>query len=665
LLIPILCVAGCASAERADHDTDTPLDSSTQDRDASVDAGDHEDAGDVTYTCVWTNSERPETLETLGCPSDHTALAGEPSAAALPPSRSVLFLVERTKDNRVWFFDSIKWRHFTFASEMLEGYEDLSVFNSEMYYVPERRLFLGALTYYLDTNVYAFELAPIDKAPPELISEMFFLIRDHLFRPSDLRYHPTSNALEMENRLPPNVPVITTPELYEGAEYQGLNLGRAVGRIHRVEVSKLGQETLSRMDILVTDGVPNDLPPCAGIVTSEFQTPLSHVNLLSKNRGTPNMAFLNAFSHKDFVSNDGKWVELTVSADGYTVRPSSAEEAEALYESLRPPGPQSPALDLSVTDLTNIEDVDITWTPIVGGKAANFGELANITLALPMPKAFAVPVSRYMEFMSSNGFDDDVASMLDDSAFNEDGAVRKSALLDLRQRMASADIDTALVADIEAKIQAEYEGTRMRFRSSSNAEDLEDFNGAGLYDSYSAELKDAEDTVAAAVKGVWASLWNDGAFEERDWARIDHQTCAMGILVHPSFPDDTEKANGVAITANPFDPPPSGQAAYYINVQQGAVSITNPIEGTVPESFLYYKPPAGGEMTYLSHSNLISGENVLSFDEIVELTGYLDDIHRHFEHIYADRVPFGMDVEFKLMDEDRHIIIKQARPYPF
>ncbi len=37
--------------------------------------------------------------------------------------------------------------------------------------------------------------------------------------------------------------------------------------------------------------------------------------------------------------------------------------------------------------------------------------------------------------------------------------------------------------------------------------------------------------------------------------RWNHSECAMGLLVHRSCPDEIETANGVAVTANPFDPP--------------------------------------------------------------------------------------------------------------
>ncbi|MDP6943129.1 MAG: hypothetical protein QF464_03180, partial [Myxococcota bacterium] len=42
-------------------------------------------------------------------------------------------------------------------------------------------------------------------------------------------------------------------------------------------------------DIVILEEVPDYLPPVAAIVTAVPQTPLAHLNLLAKSRGTPNV----------------------------------------------------------------------------------------------------------------------------------------------------------------------------------------------------------------------------------------------------------------------------------------------------------------------------------------------------------------------------------------
>ena len=47
-------------------------------------------------------------------------------------------------------------------------------------------------------------------------------------------------------------------------------------------------------------------------------------------------------------------------------------------------------------------------------------------------------------------------------------------------------------------------------------------------------------SVACAIKGVYASLWNKRAVEERSFARIDHATVAMGLSVVPAYDAESD-----------------------------------------------------------------------------------------------------------------------------
>ena len=53
-----------------------------------------------------------------------------------------------------------------------------------------------------------------------------------------------------------------------------------------------------------------------------------------------------------------------------------------------------------------------------------------------------------------------------------------------------------------------------------------------------------------AIKQVWASVWNESSYWEREIFGLNQSNIAMGVLVHRSFPD--ELANGVVITKNLF-----------------------------------------------------------------------------------------------------------------
>jgi hypothetical protein len=52
----------------------------------------------------------------------------------------------------------------------------------------------------------------------------------------------------------------------------------------------------------VLDQAPNDISVVQGLITQEFQTPLSHVNVLSQNRHTPNMGLRGALTNPELLA---------------------------------------------------------------------------------------------------------------------------------------------------------------------------------------------------------------------------------------------------------------------------------------------------------------------------------------------------------------------------
>ena len=237
-------------------------------------------------------------------------------------------------------------------------------------------------------------------------------------------------------------------------------------------------------------------------------------------------------------------------------------------------------------------------------------------------------------------------------------------LFDLRWKIFRAPLDPAVRELVAAEAAARWGAdAEVRFRSSTNVEDLPDFSGAGLYTSAGADLVDGPQAVENAMKVVWASAWNQQAFIERDFYRVDHARVRMGLLVHPSMPD--EMANGVAVTINEFA---DNRPAFYINAQLGEVSVTNPTGLAVPEQLLYYTWYEEPEYEIITRSSLVARvpdwptwPAVLSEAELESLAEYLTAIHNHFKADAGPDPEFAMDVEWKLAP-GRVIVIKQARP---
>ena len=472
-----------------------------------------------------------------------------------------------------------------------------------------------------------------------------------------------------------DIPLDTTYIVYNEAESYGL-----------LNVFKPGTLPGPR-DVAILSVLPNDLPRAAGAITTMPQTPLSHVNLRAIQNGTPNAFVRDALIDKAVTDLLGKYVYYRTTADGFTLRAATKSEVDAHHSVLRPQQTQTLQRNLSKTTITALANVSFAdWTAF-GVKAANVAELSKLTsLATGVaPDGFAIPFYFYDEFMKQATVSKEtilgkktaptaekitlpigttlasaVTQMLAHSKFQTDDDIQEEMLDDLRKAIKNATSPTWIITALTTMHNSFPEGTSLRYRSSTNNEDLSDFNGAGLYDS---KTQDPDETVDEgidkSVKAVWASLWNHRAFLERDFYRVDHTTVAMGVLVHPNYSD--EKVNGVAIS---YDPVSNRNGYYYLNSQVGENLVTNPETNSLPEALLL---DPSGAATVLARSNLATASNLLMTDaQMIQLRNSLKAIHDHFKTLYNPGVGvgFAIEIEFKITAQNK-LAIKQARPWVF
>jgi hypothetical protein len=601
----------------------------------------------------------------LRCKDEFLAQAARPLDASLPGAWSVKTVFDRS-DESLYFQDTEQYPlHSEFVIGELDWPPGTPFF--EQYVRPDRRFVLGALTYYEAPDVWAYEIAPYDTASADVVADVFARIAEAARVGGTIRFHPTSELhLAMADQLPDSVPVITTEEIWAGIDYQPLNLGETFAQVRVLDAVDLQSTYVGPREIAVLDHVPFDISVVAAVVTEEFQTPLSHVNVLSQQRGTPNLGLRHG--QEIFAPYEGQWVHLVVRAFDYALEPATAEEAEAWFEAHRPPKAEIPEPDYTVSEILDIDDVGPADVRVIGGKAGNYGLLRDVGQPVRIRDALAIPVAHYRNFLTQNGFDVEIAAMLADPQFRSDGNVRRDRLAALRTSMQAAPVDPAFLATLEARLEAEFPGTRMKFRSSTNAEDLARHTGAGLYESRAGQVGDPQRPVADALRTVWASVWNARAFEERDYAGIDHLRVAMAVLVNPSY--TAEDANGVAISANIYDPGPGGEDGFYVNAQVGEESVVQPEAGVTADQLMYYYFHAGQPATYYTHSSLVSdGTTVLTRAELFDLGQQLSAVREHFGATYDPPTGFGqlpLDVEWKLLRTTggSEIWLKQARPFP-
>jgi hypothetical protein len=210
------------------------------------------------------------------------------------------------------------------------------------------------------------------------------------------------------------------------------------------------------------------------------------------------------------------------------------------------------------------------------------------------------------------------------------------------------------------------------------------FSGAGLYDSFSGCLADDTDNdsegpsrcdadrdeergVFRAIRKVYASFYNENAYIERLRHGVDESEVGMAILVHYSFPDEFEEANGVAT----LDIRKPADAARMVEAQLvsqvGAHSITNPSNALRPEvvGASYQGEPGEAEIEVSQRSGLVEGDGfVLGRNEAYgELLEMLDSTASAYESYFPDEQVLELDFEWKQVVPGE-FQIKQVRRIP-
>lgn len=454
-----------------------------------------------------------------------------------------------------------------------------------------------------------------------------------------------------------------------------LNPGVAYGHLKLVKAGDAaGEERLTPRHIAVFQDTPERVPPVSGIVTLEPQTPLSHVNLLAKNRGTPNVSTAQLALIPGLEPLLGKLVKMEAKADGSVTFAEATNEAASAFWASRNPV----ALEVPVIAPISLDPVEFATgdaasleLPNIGSKASNYAVIQELLGPRLVKPGFALGFAHYRQLIAGSPAEALIADLL----AKKDGLAPEEVdarLVAIRDAIKTRSPEPALLSSTAAvrAIAAKLPGIpRIRFRSSTNSEDLPVFNGAGLYESAGFDVADDDKKLRKKLLDVMASLWLERAFWERELFGIKHAAVGMAVLVNPAFSD--EVANGVVVGQGD---PASVDFQSWVNAQKGEASVTNPLEGEVPESFTVVGQ-ADLRITKLdSRSNigdvfLESGRDAVlpaHAPQLAELHEAAKKLHGHFvgERAAAgDRQPYAIDLEYKLMNEGGAVklYIKQSR----
>src|SRR6266516_2021899 len=181
---------------------------------------------------------------------------------------------------------------------------------------------------------------------------------------------------------------------------------------------------------------------------------------------------------------------------------------------------------------------------LVGGKAANLGELTGAQL--PVPPGFCVTTTAYAQVAEEA----DQQSVLDKYPAGEDGEAQR--LANMAQAARTRLLAATMPREIADAITEAYgvlgagEPIPVAVRSSATAEDLPFASFAGQQDTYLNIV--GVDGVLDAVLRCWASLWTDRAVSYRESLGLDQSNVKLAVVVQRMVQSSVA---GVLFTANP------------------------------------------------------------------------------------------------------------------
>ena len=576
----------------------------------------------------------------------------------------LMFVIDRRAKDRVYYVNSKAYAfHKDFVNAEYLSLERGKVFYENNYANKDRRFFLGTISYQTTVEKFTFEFWEGDRLSKELLTQCSEALKKSFF--TEIFFKPNSLiqeevAHDLINTATSRVAVITASELAGNQPYQPLNLGSNVGQLRILE--RLTPDTvIDRNQIVIFKESPIQLTPLSGIITTEPASPLSHVNILAKSWGIPNARIAGA--DKLFKELEGKYVHLEVNENEYKLLPANPKEVEARNrEFIRRSDLVTPVADLHYEKLTDLQSQRKTDAKRFGAKAANLGELINArNPKIVVPRGFSIPFIHYKTFLIINKLEDKIANAVEEDRFVHDPVYRKKRLAEIRQWIQQGQLEVGLKKMLEGKAFDLGLRKGLFVRSSTNAEDLPNFSGAGLYTTVP-NVRNYEQ-LYEAVKTVWASLWNYEAYEAREGFGMNHFGVYPSVLVQEGI--DAESA-GVAITTDPFNR--ANKGAVYINAKRGlGIKV---VEGRrVAEQALY--TPSSNSIRVLTRSD---EDTMLKFDENGGVKELKIDQHRAVLTDEMIRRLAGTALLIKRLFGGRHqdiewvyakgqLYIVQSRPY--
>ncbi|MDW9148083.1 phosphoenolpyruvate synthase [Legionella pneumophila serogroup 1] len=225
----------------------------------------------------------------------------------------------------------------------------------------------------------------------------------------------------------------------------------------------------------------------------------------------------------------------------------------------------------------------------VGGKNSSLGEMIShlSSAGVSVPGGFATTADSFREFLSQNGLDKKIYDKL--TALDTDDVCQLAVV---GKQIREMIIDTPFTPEFEQSVRSSYQKLAQEIghdnfsvavRSSATAEDLPDASFAGQQETF-LNVK-GEEAVLAAIKQVFASLFNDRAIAYRVHHNFAHHEVALSAGIQQMIRSDLA-VSGVMFT---MDTESGFDQVVFITSSYGLGEMV--VQGAVnPDEFYVHKP---------------------------------------------------------------------------
>jgi phosphoglucan,water dikinase len=346
-----------------------------------------------------------------------------------------------------------------------------------------------------------------------------------VFSEADLRAHPVFQMSKLVSAL-----LLGIRKRLEAPPWDVLVGGRAVGKLKAVATLEELKSDSSEISVVILARAAGDeeIPKNVGAIILAHEMPhLSHLGVRARQAGTVFATCEDPGELERLRTLEGKNISLLASPESVTWGSAATATGSGSGQNDGGNPPRVPEARLVGENYwLTVENAE---TQTSGSKAAGMRRLAELSrregAGFHVPRGLVIPFGVLESALSVvSGTEAQYRERIKqlDEVPESELASATGLIMELVQK---ALVPPGIAEEVGRRFGKE---SSLIVRSSSNCEDLQNFAGAGLYESV---MNVRAVNVDSAIRTVWSSLWTERAVRSRREAGISQNQAHMAVLI--------------------------------------------------------------------------------------------------------------------------------------